>query len=142
MKSTLIATAVATLLSLAPITASAQEGDVYGGWEEATGYYTVNMADKPMVSSEPQGDEMLPTGPAHNANLQVLTIGGRLHKRMVASTRWHGVRHYTQASLVRGGVRVSSSPKVIGVGYTRARTKWWDTTRRGDVSGSSKWGRI
>lgn len=138
----MITATVATLLSFAPIAANAQEGDVYGGWEEATGYYTVKVADESSVSPEWQGDEISPTGFSHNANLQVLTIGGRVHKRMVATTRWHGVRHFTQAFLKRGGVRVAASKKAIGIGYTRAQTKLWDTTRRGDVTGSSVYGRI
>lgn len=143
MKSTIVSAAVAMALSVLPIAAHAQEDNVHGGWEEGTGYYTVKSPEdeRPVATADGEGDT-LPTGPVHNANLQVVTVGGRTYKRMIATTNWPGVRHYTKAFLKRGGVRVSSSRRVVGVGHTKASTKLWDIRRRGDVTGESVYGRI
>lgn len=102
-----------------------------GGWTEEGGYWKAPVTSliSTMSSSEPE---------SHTAEIEYRDVGF-LEARIIATTEWYNVYHYTRARWEGpfGGV-YGDSGRVWGWDETTATSGWYD---RNTVSARSYWGR-
>lgn len=110
------------LVSGFAVPASANLGQVEGGWREDGGYFTspTPSTSSDRVASAARGSVN------HRGKAEEKIIRGTTHKRSHGWTTWKGVRHYTPARLehYHGGGVIISSGRQWGVNGTEAVTKW------------------
>lgn len=98
--------------------ATENEGTIYGGWSEDTGYFNNFM--------EKSGISLFATTPNHTASKDYKTGGSLVYERVIADTTWKGEYHYSRARYewhVSGSVE-SDSGRVWGNDVTKAVSGW------------------
>ncbi|MGE7022099.1 hypothetical protein [Solibacillus cecembensis] len=106
-------------------------GTVYGGWSEDTGYFTNSSLLERSIS--------LLSTPNHSAERQWNEGTTLPYERIVATTTWDGVYHYSRARYENlfGNVEADSK-RVYGTGKTKATSGWH--SGGGSYAGKSYYG--
>lgn len=114
-----------------PAFADGSDVDVYGGWDEDTGYFkTVSDYQSSLKANSSLYQSSTTSSPSHTGKREKTTINGTTHSRAHGWTTWVGVYHYTRARMEEHfpfleDIVLTDSGRIWGRDGTEAISPWW-----------------